>query len=117
VTADPVPVLIEVLDGLADVSTRVEGRPPTHIRLDPTGGVNRIHAHHDEALVEVHCIAPSNSAAATLARTARAAIDAANGVIGSAVVSKVITSPHRLNDDRDGRGHASFPARVFLHPA
>jgi hypothetical protein len=116
VTADPVDVLIAVLDGLGDVSTKVEGRPATHIRLDPTGGTNQIAGYHDQALVEVHCVAPSNRAAATLARSARALIDATNGVVGSAVVSKTITSPYRLNDDADGRGHASFPARVFLHP-
>jgi hypothetical protein len=116
VTVDPIDPLISLLNGVAPTSTRVEGRPVPHIRLDMAGGIAQIPGHHDQSLVEIHVIAATDKAATDLAYAARNILDAAAGVYGDAVVSKIITSPPRFNDDRDGRGYVSFPARVFLHP-
>lgn len=118
-TADPIPVIRTVLDGEAtQIGTAIKhvGTRP-YIRLDPAGGVSQIPAYHDQALVEVHCVHDSNAEARALAYTCRALLDAATGTIGDAVVTKVVTSPPRLRDHPDGKGWASFPVRMFLHPA
>jgi hypothetical protein len=119
VTADPVEVIRTVLTGqAATIGTRIRNTGPLpYIRIDPTGGTNQIPAHHDQTVNELHFIAADDKDAYDLAVSSRALLDAAKGVIGDAVVSKILTSPPRLRDHSEGKGWVSFPARVFLHPA
>lgn len=102
------------------VSTRLPGGWPA-VRLDAAGGIQAFKDRLDAPRVDVHAFATDEAVAVTLARTARAVIDAAGNYTepGVVVITATETTPHRnqtIPDRSPTVYDYTFTATVTVRP-